>query len=225
MSRLGRGQSLIALGETERGVAFLDEAMVAVIVRRGVADRDRHRVLRVDRGVRRDLRPPPGAGVDRRRSAQLVRVASRTSSRSAASCLVYRAELMRFHGDWSAASDEARQRARSGCSRPPPEPAVGEAHYQQAELHRLRGEFAAAEAAYREAQPVGPPPGARPRAAPAGPGRRSGGRRHDPARRRRGARRHRPRARLAAEPGARSRSRPATWRAARERRSTSLRLA
>jgi DNA-binding NarL/FixJ family response regulator len=46
-------------------------------------------------------------------------------------------------------------------SRPPIEPAVGEAYYRQAELHRLRGETAEAELAYREASTWGrrPDPG------------------------------------------------------------------
>jgi DNA-binding NarL/FixJ family response regulator len=65
-------------------------------------------------------------------------------------CLVYRAELMRLHGAWPEAGDEAR-RAQEWLSRPPPEPAVGEAHYEQAELLRLRGDHAAAASAYREA--------------------------------------------------------------------------
>ena len=43
----------------------------------------------------------------------------------------------------------------------PPHPAIGIAHYQQAELHRLQGEFDAAERAYREAARSGrePEPG------------------------------------------------------------------
>jgi len=75
-------------------------------------------------------------------------------------CLVYRSSLMRFHGDWTTALDEAR-RAEEWLLRPPPEPAVGEAYYEQAELHRLRGEFAAADAAYREGSRWGrrPEPG------------------------------------------------------------------
>jgi DNA-binding CsgD family transcriptional regulator len=75
-------------------------------------------------------------------------------------CLVYRAELMRFHGAWGEATDEA-QRARIWLSRPPPEPGVGEALYQLAELDRLRGASGAAETAYREASSWGrsPEPG------------------------------------------------------------------
>ncbi len=67
---------------------------------------------------------------------------------------------MRFHGAWAEATDEA-ERAREWLSRPPPEPAVGEAIYQLAELDRLRGAFDAAAAGYREAGTWGrlPEPG------------------------------------------------------------------
>ena len=65
-------------------------------------------------------------------------------------CLVYRADLMRFHGAWPEATEEIH-RAETWLLRPPPAPAVGEAYYVEAELHRLRGELDAAEGAYREA--------------------------------------------------------------------------
>ena len=72
-------------------------------------------------------------------------------------CLVYRAEIMRLHGDWPDAMEEA-QRARERLSG---HPAVGMVFYQQGELHRLRGEFAEAEEAYRQANQWGhsPQPG------------------------------------------------------------------
>ena len=60
----------------------------------------------------------------------------------------------------------ARRRSRGPArqawlSRPPIEPAVGEAHYRRAELHRLRGKHAEAEQEYREASQWGrrPDPG------------------------------------------------------------------
>jgi ATP/maltotriose-dependent transcriptional regulator MalT len=55
-----------------------------------------------------------------------------------------------LHGAWEDAMDEA-ERARELLSDPPDQPAVGLAFYQQGELHRLRGELAQAEEAYRQA--------------------------------------------------------------------------
>jgi DNA-binding CsgD family transcriptional regulator len=70
---------------------------------------------------------------------------------------VYRAEIMRIHGAWAEAANEA-QRA---CERLSGQAAVGMAFYQLAELYRLRGEFAKAEHAYRQAGQWGrePQPG------------------------------------------------------------------
>jgi DNA-binding CsgD family transcriptional regulator len=74
-------------------------------------------------------------------------------------CLVRRAEILQVHGNWPDAMTEAcRACERSqGANRNPP----GTAFYQQAEIHRLRGEFAAAEEAYRSASRLGcePQPG------------------------------------------------------------------
>ena len=72
-------------------------------------------------------------------------------------CLVYRAEIMQLHGKWGEAANEAKRAHERLSGRP----AVGMAFYQQAELHRLRGEFADAENAYRQADQWGrdPQPG------------------------------------------------------------------
>jgi DNA-binding NarL/FixJ family response regulator len=75
-------------------------------------------------------------------------------------CLAHRAGIMQFHGAWPEALEEAR-RARERCEQAMNDAAAGAALYQQGELHRLQGDFAAAEAAYRDANRYGhePQPG------------------------------------------------------------------
>jgi ATP/maltotriose-dependent transcriptional regulator MalT len=75
-------------------------------------------------------------------------------------CLAHRAGLKQLHGAWADALEEARL-ARERCEEAMNRAATGQAYYQQAELHRLRGEFDAAEAAYRDASRCGrePQPG------------------------------------------------------------------
>ena len=76
-------------------------------------------------------------------------------------CLVHRAEIMTLVGAWRDALEEAYrvgERFRQGVLN---ERALGHAAYRQGEVHRLQGEFAAAEAAYRESSRCGyePQPG------------------------------------------------------------------
>jgi DNA-binding CsgD family transcriptional regulator len=74
-------------------------------------------------------------------------------------CRVHRAEIMQLRGAWQDALEEAqRAYARShGVN----QEAVAAALYQRGEVHRLKGEFAAAEEAYRGASDLGlePQPG------------------------------------------------------------------
>jgi DNA-binding CsgD family transcriptional regulator len=74
-------------------------------------------------------------------------------------CLVHRAEIKQVSGAWVEAIDEARRAADGLRMRDPA--SNGDALYQEAEIHRLRGEVAAAEDGYRRASELGrePQPG------------------------------------------------------------------
>ena len=158
MAQLGRGETLIALGEVERGLGLLDEAMVAVtagevlpvnvgIVYCGSIEAY-HAVFELGRAQEWT------AALSRWCDSQPDAVPFRGR------CLVFRSELLQIHGRWEDAVD-AVGRARESLLLPPPKPAVGEAYYVQGDLHRLRGDFAAAEAAYRDGATWGrrPEPG------------------------------------------------------------------
>jgi ATP/maltotriose-dependent transcriptional regulator MalT len=75
-------------------------------------------------------------------------------------CLAHRAGIKQLHGAWADALEEAVL-ARELCEQVMNRTATGQAYYQQAELYRLRGDYVAAEAAYRDASRHGrePQPG------------------------------------------------------------------
>jgi len=154
----GRGWMLIRDGRTEEGLGLLDEAMVAVtagelspivagIVYCGV-------ILHCQEIY--ELRRA------REWTAALTRWCEEQPDLVAFTgrCLLHRAEIMQLHGAWGDALEEAHKagvRLVEVMNRP----AAGLAFYRQGELHRLQGEFAAAERAYREASGIGwePQPG------------------------------------------------------------------
>lgn len=152
LSRLGRGQALVAMGEVRRGVAMLDEAMVAVTVG--------------------DV-SPAAAGIiycalilacrdifDWGRAQEWTVALSRWSAEQQdlwpyrGQCLVHRSEIMQLRGEWADAAMEVQQ-ACEHLAEPRGAPALGMAHYQLGELLRLRGDFARAEQAYRAAGEAG----------------------------------------------------------------------
>jgi ATP/maltotriose-dependent transcriptional regulator MalT len=75
-------------------------------------------------------------------------------------CLVHRAEVTQLRGDWRLALQEA-QRATTQFAKAMNSSAAGHALYRQGEVHRVRGHFDQADAAYREAARSGyePQPG------------------------------------------------------------------
>jgi DNA-binding NarL/FixJ family response regulator len=157
LARIGQGRCAIYLGEIDRGIALLDEAMVAVAAREispiAVGDayctviEGCHELFDVHRAERWT------AALAEWCSAQPELVLYRGE------CLIHRAEIMQLHGAWSDALEEAQRACSSGRVAQPR--ALGAASYLQAELHRLRGEFSAAEEAYRRANEFGygPQPG------------------------------------------------------------------
>ena len=155
LGRLGEGHALVLLGDRPGGVAMLDEAMVAVTageVSPQLAGLVYCAVIEICQET-----------FDLRRARDWTEALTRWCASQPdlepyrGNCLVHRAEIMQLDGAWAEAMTEV-ELAFERLSRPPGQWAVGAACYQRAELHRLLGESAAAEDAYRQASHWGRPP-------------------------------------------------------------------
>lgn len=154
---LGRGQALMQLGQTSDALRLWDEAMVAVTAGETSPVISGLVYCAVIDGCQQvfDIRRAREwtAALDRWCDQQSGLVPYRGQ------CLVHRSQVLQVAGRWTEAVTEVEQ-ARDRLS-DPPHPAVGMAHYQLGELHRLRGEHEEAEDAYRQAHAAGrdPQPG------------------------------------------------------------------
>lgn len=153
-----QGCLLVTLGRTAAGLALLDEAMVAVTTGELSPIASGLVYCGVILGCQLAFEP--------RRAQEWTAALTQWCERQpdmvafTGRCLTHRAEIMRLHGAWPDALEEA-QRAGLRCAEGRNELAAGEAFYLQGEVHRLRGDLDAAEAAYRDASRCGrePQPG------------------------------------------------------------------
>ncbi|HET8737415.1 MAG TPA: hypothetical protein VFM69_12525 [Pricia sp.] len=148
LTRLGRGQALVRLGETRAGTVLLDEAMAAV---------DSGEISPIFEGIIYCAAIETCHGIfDLGRAHQWTEAMSDWCDAHPqlvpfrGECLTRRSQIMQMHGQWSKAIEEAF-RGTEFLAKSISEPATGEAFNQLGELFRLRGEFAQAEEAYRKA--------------------------------------------------------------------------
>jgi ATP/maltotriose-dependent transcriptional regulator MalT len=157
-ARLCRGYVLILEGRLADGMALLDEVMVSVTadeVSPTLAGIAYCQVITLCQAV-----------FDVRRAREWTEALTRWCDSQPeivpfrGNCLVHRCEILQLQGSWTDAFDSARQ-ACEWLAGPPDWDSLGAAHYQLAEIQRLRGELAQAEESYRRASLAGrdPEPG------------------------------------------------------------------
>jgi len=156
LALVGKGRAFVQLGDVEAGLAILDEASTSA--------------------VSGELRPFATGLVycvtitscqnvgDYRRAAEWTEAASRWCEQAdmngfPGACRIHRAEIMRLRGDWP----QAEKTALAACEELQDFDRFVTAggYYEIGEIRRRRGDFAAAEDAYRTANDLGrsPQPG------------------------------------------------------------------
>jgi len=148
LGRLGHGQALIQLGDVAKGIKLLDETMITV---------ETEKVFPIAYGivycaVIETCRKVWDLGRAHEWTSALTRWCDEQPDivPFRGQCLVRRAEIIQFHGEWKKALEEIKEACKL-LTRPPGESAAGEAFYCKAELFRLLGNFEEAEDCYREA--------------------------------------------------------------------------
>ncbi|HEY4305443.1 MAG TPA: LuxR C-terminal-related transcriptional regulator [Gemmatimonadaceae bacterium] len=157
-ARNGIGRAMVRLGQVDEGLTLLDEVMAAIAA--GEVG------TQIVGNIYCNMIEACLEVFDLRRAQEWTDVLSEWCASQPdivpfrGHCLTRRAEIMQLHGAWPDALEEAR-RACEYLTDPPGQRAAGPALYRCAELHRLRGSFVEAEAAYRAASDVGrnPHPG------------------------------------------------------------------
>ena len=152
-----QGRALVQRGQVSEGLALLDEAMLAVVagelspIMTGLMYCS---VIDACRQVCALSRSREWTSAFAGWCEQQPQMMAFTGT-----CLVHRAEILQFKGAWPDAMSEAG-RACDRCARANLRPPAG-AFYQQGEIHRLQGNFTAAEDAYLQASKLGfePQPG------------------------------------------------------------------
>jgi class 3 adenylate cyclase len=156
LALVGKGRALVQSGEVEQGLAILDEASTSA--------------------VSGELRPFATGLVycvtitscqavgDYRRAVEWTEAASRWCEQEdmngfPGACRIHRAEIMRLRGDWP----QAEQTALAACEelRDFDRFVTASGYYEIGEIRRRRGDFAAADEAFRTANELGrsPQPG------------------------------------------------------------------
>jgi DNA-binding CsgD family transcriptional regulator/tetratricopeptide (TPR) repeat protein len=151
LAGFGQGQALIAMGRIAEGIAVLDEVML------GVAAGEASAIVTglVYCGVIAACMET----FDPRRAKEWTTALNHWCDAQPdlvpfrGQCLVHRAQIMQLHGAWADALEELRHALERFA--PAGHPAVGDALYEQAEVHRFRGDFDTAEQAYRQAAEFG----------------------------------------------------------------------